>query len=59
MMGQREIDLPDDFETFKAKQQSQRDYKQRWGRNRNVGFHMVFVSGTVVAVLAIVTDFWE
>jgi hypothetical protein len=58
MISRREIDLPDDFETFKANLQSQRNYNHRWGRNHNVGFHMVFVLGTVVAILAIITDFY-
>jgi hypothetical protein len=29
-----------------------------WGRNHNIGFHVVYVVGAIVSVFAIVWDFW-
>ena len=51
------IDFENDLKMFKATLESQSSYDQTWGRNHNVGFHVIWVLGVVIAVLAIVSDF--
>ncbi len=52
-----QINETDDLDTLKAKLESRRSYDQAWGRNHNVGFHMILIIGVAVAVFAIVSDF--
>jgi hypothetical protein len=53
------LNVPDigDLQTFKTTLESMRASHQTWGRNHNVGFHIVWVLGAVVTIFAIAGDF--